>query len=122
MASVGGISCTFVHADGGSIPPLRERSEKWHTTGIDGYGIQLLGKGDAEFAVRAVLVSNAAGIALWAASLQAIQGTLVSIIDDYGVTHTNCYLEKVGNVAKTPAKHDALTTRGEIKIVGYKTA
>ena len=123
MASVGGVSCTFVHDAKGGIPPLRQRSETWHATGIDGYGIQLLGKGESEFTVRAVLYSNNAGIDTWAALLHAMQGLLVVIIDDHGTTYTYCYLKTVGNVAKTPAKIPGgeVTTRGEIKISGCKT-
>jgi hypothetical protein len=125
MAAIGAVSCTCVHdREEGSIPSeLRERSAQWHVPGLDGYGIAVLGKGEGEFAVVAVLYSTNAGVNLWADSLQALQGTLVSITDDHGDTYTGCFLKRVGNVRKRPAlmPGSGITTRGEVLIEGMTT-
>ncbi len=123
MPNVGAVSCTFVHDRQGSIPAaIRQRSQKWQVAGIDGTGVALLGKGDAAFTVTAVFYSSDAGVDLWAVQLQALQGTIVSILDDHGDAHSNCFLDKVHNVVKTAARQpgSGITTRGEIAIEGEK--
>jgi hypothetical protein len=90
--------------------------------GISGYGTALLGAANGEFSVTAVLLSNLAGVAVWEAALQAMQGTVVSIVDDHGTTHTYCELERVSNARITPAYQPGtgVTKRGEIVLQGKK--
>ncbi len=115
MASIGSISCTFVR---GAIPAWKERSEKWQVAGLDGYGVALLGAGDSEFSLQAVFYSNNSGVNLWATSLQALQGSIVTIINDHGDTNIRCFLDKVGTPTKTAAymPGTGVTLRGEIPI------
>ena len=124
MSSVAGVNCTMVHDRDGTIPSVvRELSESWHVPGLDGIGLQLVGRGDAEFSVEAVLYSNDAGVDLWAASLYALQGTIGSIVDDHGDTYTYCFIRSVANVVKTVAMMSGgITTRGAVQISGSKVA
>ena len=123
MSTLGGITCTFIHAPGGSPPAARRaESQVWRVPGLDGFGIALLGLGDSEFELVAVLASNNAGVDVWAALLQAKQATIVTIVDDFGNTFNGCFLESVGNVRKTAARvpGGSITVRGEIQIRGRR--
>lgn len=117
MAAIGAITCSHVK---GEVPPQAERAEVWQVAGIAGYGVLLLGKGDSEFRLTAVLYSSAAGTKTWEASLKALQGTIVSITTDYGTIHANCFLARVGTMRRQAAYHPgtAITQRGEIEIEG----
>jgi hypothetical protein len=115
MASVGGVACTFVK---GSIPAaLRMKSERWHRAGINGEGVLLLGYGGVETTIRAVLYSSNAGVNAWAALIQALQGTVATVIDDWG-SSASLYLQGVGNCEKRTARQPGslVTCRGEIEI------
>lgn len=123
MAAIGGVTCTYVHTAQGAVPSaLKLRAEVWTVPGLSGIGAAQLGYQDGQFVLTAVYYSNDSGVDLWAASLQAKQGTLVSITDDHGDTFTNCLLVEVGNVTKRPAyvPGSGVTTRGEIQIQGIK--
>lgn len=113
-ASVGGISCTFVK---GPLPSaLRMRSERWQRAGINGEGLQLLGYAGVETTITAVLYSNNAGVNAWATSIQALQGTIVTIVDDWATTGTQMFVQEVGNCQKATRRLGAVTCRGEIEI------
>lgn len=113
--AIGGISCTLVK---GAVGPLRLRSETWQVPGLHGYGVLLLGGGDGEATVRAILLSSGAGVNAWAANLYALQGQIVTIVDETGSVYTSCLVKKVHPVVKTTAyiPGSAVTTRGEIQI------
>lgn len=120
MASIGGTSCTFVR---GVLPPLRVESHVWRAPGYNGYGIKLLGYGDAAGQVLAVFFSNDAGIDTWAAALHALQGTMVTVINDHGDSAGNVFLARVSVPVKSAARipGSAVTTRGEIQIQAVTT-
>lgn len=113
--SIGGVPCTFVR---GTLPAWREESEVWRIPGVDGFGITLLGRGDAETELRAVLFSNNLGVNLWTGQLQALQGQIVAVTNDHGDSYAYCFLTRVGNVAKQAAymPGTAITTRAELPI------
>jgi hypothetical protein len=114
MATVGGISCTFVK---GALPSaLRMRSERWQRAGINGEGLQLLGYAGVETTIKAVLYSNSAGVNAWATSMQALQGTVVTVVDDWSTTGTRMFLQEVGNCQKSTRLLGVITCRGEIEI------
>jgi len=119
--TIGAISCTFVR---GCLPPLRAEADVWRVAGIDGYGIHLLGDGDAAGRLLVSLLSNDAGVDTWAAFLHALQGEIVTVVNDHGDTTTNVFLAAVGNLRKSAAYQPggAVTTRGEIEIEAIVTA
>lgn len=94
MSSVGGIACDFVK--GTAALSLRERTEVWQVHGIDGYGALRIGGGNAEFRFSAVKYGTETAVAAWITSLEALQGTIISVIDDRGRNHTSLLLIVVG--------------------------
>jgi len=102
----------------GSIPAVRERSEVWQVPGVDGYGVALLGQGDTKFKLLAVSYSSLVGVELWAASLQALQGTIGTVANDLGESWSTCFFERVATPTIRAAymPGSAITHRAEIEI------
>lgn len=115
MASVGGQACTFLK---GEAPSQKMRTRIWQIPGIHGYGAQLLGLGDSQFEFTAVLLSTAAGVATWVGLIEAMQGTIVSVITDWGNTYSNCLITEISQPQVTTAVGYGITARGELKIKG----
>ena len=115
MSSIGGTSCDFVR---GSLPVLKMRNRMWSVPGLNGYGAMILGSGDSQARITCVGFGTKAAVNVWAAALYAMQGTIVTVVNDHGDTVANCFLNKVSNVAKTPARRPGTTTttRGEVEI------
>lgn len=109
MAGIGGISCTFVH---GEFSELRQRTRIWQRPGYNGIGAQLMGLGHGDAQMRAVLYADyAAGLA-WVDSINALQGQLVSVVDDHATTWENVLIHSVGR----PQRRRALIPGG----TGYR--
>jgi len=116
MAQIGGVGCTFVR---GHCPAKKMRLALWQVPGIDGFGAQRMGYGDSHFQVVAVLYSNAIGLQLWKQSLENLQGTIVSITNDLGITSAGCLIAHVGPLQSMAARAPGgITHRGEIIIEG----
>ncbi len=123
MASIGGTTCTFIHTAAGRVPQtMREEIEVYRLAGVPGYGAMKLGLGAGEFHIVAVLLSNKVGVAQWEYLLQVKQGSIVTIIDDLGTSHTRCLLLHVGNARVTPARNaeGTITQRAELDVSGVK--
>jgi len=119
MAGIGGVSCTFVR---GHTPIVKQRIETWAVPGLDGVGAAAMGRNDSKFTFTAILFSNAAGIIAWKIAIEALQGTIVSIVNDLGVTYINCLITEVGDLRNTPAiAPGGITQRGEIQVSGVVT-
>jgi len=114
MSSIGGVTCSILRGNPGRT---KIRVSIWEIPGVAGYGVQWEGLGDSAFALKAIFYSSPILVDAWAAALAALQGSSVTIVDDWGVTHLACLLTDVGNVAKTPATH-AGGCRGEIDLKG----
>ena len=114
MATIGGITCSILRGNPGRT---KIRVSAWEIPGVAGYGVQLEGLGDSAFALVAIFYNSALLVDAWAAGLAALQGSIVTILDDWGVIHTACLLQQVGDVRKQPAIH-AGGCRGEIEIKG----
>ena len=122
MASITGpidglIACTFLHAIG---PPkaLKERITVWQLPGLDGYGAQRLGLGDAEFGFTAVLHGTEAAVDAWIAKIERLQSRIVSAFDDWLKTHTKLLVTRVEQPVKTPALSHIGAVRGEVNLFG----
>ena len=102
--NIGSVSCTFLRA---VLKPLRAEANAWRRAGLEGYGLQLLGKGQAECQITARYViggdsvaESLAAIEAWYASVFALQGTIVSLEDDHGLTPDNVMVMRVGAMYK----------------------
>ena len=119
MASIGGVTCTFVR---GSPPAPKQRVMLWRVAGIDGYGAQRMGLNDSPFEVTAVIYTNAVGLQIWKTALENLQGTIVSITNDLGVSFTRCLVTGVSPMQSMAAlAAGGITQRGEITVVGVVT-
>lgn len=117
MAGIGGVSCDMVK---GNARGLKQRVEVWQLPGIDGYGAHKVGQGDAEFSFLGIKYDTAANVQSWVAAIEALQGTVVSIVDDWGVTFTPCLIVSVGRPRRMAAVRpgSSYTCRGEIEVLG----
>lgn len=119
MAQIGTVVCTFVR---GHCPRPKMRLMLWTVPGVDGYGAQAVGYNDAPFEVAAVLYSNAVGLEAWKNAMEGLQGTIVSIVNDLGVTRPGCLITKVSPMRSMAVRAaGGITQRGEIVIEGVVT-
>ena len=119
MAAVGGVSCDMVK---GNAETLREQVEVWRPPGVDGVGAQALGKSEGVSHFTAVLYDTNAAIETWANSLRALAGSVATIVDDWGVSHTNMLIQRVGELAKRAAQIPGSTVEaiGRVPIEAIK--
>lgn len=114
MADVGGVSCDIV---AGAVRTPTERVKLHQVPGIDGVAAQLLGLGDAIFRFRVVKRGTNAQMNTWIAAIEALKGSTVTIVDDWGDTHTNCLIEQLSLPDKQPAS-DSSKNRCEMLVEG----
>lgn len=121
MATFGGVSCSYCRGD--SRGPIT-RVETWIVPGIDGCGAQDLGDSDSEFRFELVLYGTAAGLRTWKAQIEALQGSVITVVDDKSVSHTYLLLEQVSQMETSAAVIPGTTTvvRGTIVATGKKIA
>jgi hypothetical protein len=119
MADLLGQSCTMVK---GQATTLKERLELWSTPGMDGVGVQKLGKHDGVFQFEVVMYGTGYDVDLWFAAIEDKQGKIGDIVDDWGVTNQNCLIERVGPRDKKAAKlpGNPLECIGRLEISGRK--
>jgi hypothetical protein len=119
MASIAGITCTFIR---GTPPEPTQRVETFQSPGVDGYGAQLLGLGDSEFEVTAVLFGTLAACLTWAAQVRALKGAVVSITTDLGATYDNRLIVEAQPAQITPAIQPGTTNthRAEVALRGVR--
>jgi hypothetical protein len=100
MASIHGITCTFIR---GEIPSKKLRTRTWAVPGINSIGALTMGYGEAQFEVRAIFYATAgvnpvtqlAEARAWVGLIEARQGTIGTIVTDLA-TAANCLITKVG--------------------------
>ncbi len=98
--SLGGVACLIIKG----IPSgPREVVEFWHDPGFNGFGAQKLGLGDTEFQLELLHIDTSANIDIWIAAVEALQGTLVSLIYDnteWDKTYSNLLITKITQPVK----------------------
>ena len=100
MGSIGTVTTSILR---GVPTPVRQRVVIWQVPGINGYGAMTLGTGDSEFMIDAVFycADDAAADAAIAAVI-ALQGTIITITDDWGNTWPNALIVRVEQPVKEP--------------------
>ena len=117
MASIGSLTVDMIH---GRPAPLKTVVETWRVPGLDGYGAQTQGFGDAEFDLTSIayVADSSTADALLAAAA-ALQGTVVAIMDNWGKLFGHCVVtgvETSGPGAKKACRrNNAAAVRVEIK-------
>lgn len=93
IGTIGGFNVDIIRG----LPQfLRPRVESWTVPGLDGEGAQTLGKGDAEFDLQTVnYPTNLAAADTFIAAAVSLQGTIVSVVDNYGNTFPNVLVKHV---------------------------
>ncbi|MFA7254125.1 MAG: hypothetical protein WC107_06260 [Patescibacteria group bacterium] len=114
MASIGAVTCSFVK---GEAPLPKQRVALWQVPGLNGYGAQRMGLGDSEFRFVAVFYGTRNNVVAWANAIQALQGTLQTVINDWGGYYYRCLIVRTSPPQITMAYH-AGGARGEILIEG----
>ncbi|MBE3069584.1 MAG: hypothetical protein IMZ66_05040 [Planctomycetes bacterium] len=99
--TIGGVTCNYLH---GSVGALGTLLELYRPVGRNGVGAQDLGKGPGEWAFEAVLYGSVSTTDTWVASLKALQGTVVTAVDDLAVTRANLLVVSVGPPQRAPAR------------------
>lgn len=108
MPSINSIDCFRII---GVIPPPKMKLSVWTVPGINGYGAQQLGNQDQPFEVIAVGYGSKSAAETWKAGLFACQGQTVTIVDDFGVSSSNCLVTEVG-----PMQFEAAIAAGGIAV------
>ena len=107
MASIGGITCFRVI---GTLPQPKMKLAVWTVPGINGYGLQMLGNQDQAFELQAVVYDSWANVLEFKNQLCALQGQIVTIVDDLGDSTDNCVILEVGQ-----ARMEAAVAAGGIQ-------
>jgi hypothetical protein len=110
MASVGGVSCDYLY---GEIPSLKQLTEVYHRPGMNGVGVRKMGSGEGAFQLRAVTFDTEANIVTWIAAVEALVGTIVTVVDVWSDNKTNCLIESV-----TPAGKQSIVASGSDDCMG----
>ena len=97
MSAIGGQVCTFVR---GHLADGRQRVRVWEVPGLNGYGAKRMGLGDSDWSVLAEIKSTSAVCNAFIANIEAMQGSIVTIVNDWGDTFLNCLITKVGRPEK----------------------
>jgi len=93
----------------------------WFAPGADGQSGLLLGANEADFSFEAVLYDSLANVLAWYGKVQAAQGTVITITDDWGTPWANCLIQEVSLLHRTPAQGSGVggvDTRGDLTIRG----
>lgn len=118
MAGIGGVGCDIVR---GEAPAKKERLRLWQVPGIDGYGAQAEGLGDSPFSFVGIKYGSRAAVEAWTAAIEALQGTVISVVNDWATTYTNCLIQHVSVPRITAALNTGVAARGEIRVEGVVT-
>ena len=95
----------------------------WRTPGRDGVGAQKLGKSDSRWSFRGMNIDTSANVQTWATNIAALKGTVISVVDDFAVTHTSLLVTNVGQPRRKGVVYNGtLQVRAEIEVRGIVTA
>lgn len=89
--SVGGVSCGFVH-NLDDTQTARQRVNVYALPGYPGLGATIYGASVTSYRFEAVLFDSLAAVNTWQGQLEALQGTIGTVIDDDGDTYANLFL------------------------------
>lgn len=115
MSSIGPVNFDIMRG----VPSLiRPRVETWEVPGLDGYGAQTLGNGDAEFELETVAYFTSNALAdLHIVACVEVQGTVVTIVDDYGASFPAIIVVRVDTArAKMPVIHKGNANAVRVRI------
>jgi len=119
MPSVGGVTCDYVH---GSAAGLKMAGQTWTVPGMSGYGALVSGYQDSESRFTLVRINTSPAVHTWAGLIEALQYTLVTLVNDHGETTTDFLVRRVSQPRIRGCRYGGvLGARGEIQIEGVRT-
>lgn len=92
MATLGAVTVDILR---GNTTPVRTRVETWHVPGRTGIGAQLMGSNESAFAYEGVVYAATATAETTLAAVAALQGTVITIVDDHSQSRANCLVTSV---------------------------
>lgn len=102
MASIGGVSCDFVHRP---MHPALRRLAEWHVPGLSGLGLMDLGSASRKSPLMAVKYGTLSNCEAWLGNLEALQGAgQVTVTNDLGQTSSQAHVLDVRLVATRAAQ------------------
>ena len=113
-ATIGGIACDFLS---GNAADEKEQVRVWHRLGVDGLGTLAIGSGDSEFSFRATRIEIDATVKAWIESIEALQGTTVTIVDDHAWEHANMTIIRVRRLSVAAAYRPGEATPAQKRAV-----
>lgn len=120
MATVGAVTVELLSGDS---DPQSEQVDVWTVPGQDGVGAQLLGSNQSAFSYVATLFGSSSDVETRLVNLAAIQGTVITIVDDFSKTRTSCLVTKVKRMGrKLVLREGATEVRAQVAITGVRTA
>jgi hypothetical protein len=93
MAAIGGITVDIMR---GRPSGLRKRVEVWEVLGLDGTGVMTQGRGNRGTELLLIRFGTRATVTAWFTAVEALQGTIVTVVDDLGDSHTNMLVQEMG--------------------------
>ncbi len=118
LPTINAIECQFIRLE---LSELKTRVEVLTRPGFSGVGAMDLGKNDSRWSAVAVKYGLKDDIDDWFASIEALQGTTVTIVDDWEVERDDLFLVQVSPRNKRPALipgNENIDTRGELRLEG----
>lgn len=114
MGQIGSISTSILRM----VPVwTRQRTEIWQVPGQDGYGVQTLGLGDAEFNLSVVLYAEDDDQAdNFHTGLSQLQGTIVTVIDDFPSTWPDVLILHVAQPRKQAMIYQTFLTAVRVEV------
>lgn len=100
QASLGDIDVDLLHVH---APLLKDRVDVWEVAGVDGYGAQTLGKGEADFSFVTVdyaygngsfAANNTAADGIISAYADLVGGEALTLTDSFGTVTDNVLIRK----------------------------
>lgn len=118
MATFGGITCSVIKRVVSSGP--KTACETWTVPGLAGHGAHNLGQSDSAFTAELQLMSTAALVNAWVLSIEALQGSVVTVVDSDGTTYTKIHALQIMPRPIEPWRipGTAVTSRRVIQVSG----
>jgi hypothetical protein len=109
-----------------NVPVLKQRMVTWVIAGMNGVGMQVLGKADANFQATFVKYGTPATVAAWQDAMEGAQGEIVKIervVGGWDQVITNVLLQRVERMEIQAAWRKAGGddgARGTVRVTGQR--
>lgn len=92
MATIGGVTVEVLR---GNASGRKIRLDTWVVPGYDSIGAMNVGSSAGEWGYMAVIYGTTSDVETRLGQLQALQGTIVAVVDSFGTTYSGLLVEQV---------------------------